>query len=865
MKKVKPIPAEIDPLKLAKDSIGQKKRENRNRIAKLKRDTAKAEEELAKAEAAEKVIKGEQGLITQDAIDDLPPNVQAHLNSDDVIFRPNPGPQTEFLSSTEDQVFYGGARGGGKSYALLVDPLYHCDKKNHRALILRRTMPELRDLIAKSQTLYKAAFPGAKWRDQEKEWRFPSGARIEFGYAENMLDVLRYQGQSYTWIGVDELPQFATSDVWTFLSSSLRSVDPSIKPVMRACVDVGDVLTTTGWKPIQDVAVGDRVFGLTETGETVARLVTETFCYPVDEPLVRIRKKNLYASMTQDHRVVYKTYGQDKFKIARWNEHTGKSIDLARAGFSYNAEGYIPEVADFDPDTYAEFLGLFVAEGSTYNRGYHYKVIITQNKVENHEFVNRVMRASGLSVCYSRNGDFQITNKVLYHHLKPLGKAHQKHFPREFLDKASPKQLKLAFDAYALGDGNWQSENSVSLYTSSKQLADDLQEICAKLGYKSQYAFKQHDNPAWNDQYVIYVSLRCPITKVDKSGDGRNDVSLEPYKGNVYCITVDETNNFIIRQNGCVWVSGNTGNPGNIGSSWVKEMFIDPAPPNTRFTIDVKASTPRGVIETTISRKYIPATVFDNPFLTYDNSYISMLASLPEMQRRQFLEGDWTAFDGAAFSDFKASIHVYDPATFEIPPGWMRFRAADWGFTQPACCLWFAVDYDNNLYVYRELYTKGKNAEEFARLVNDLEYNEPIRYGVLDSSVWARRGDTGPSIAETMIRAGCKWRPADRSPGSRKAGKIEFHRRLALREYPDGEQRPSIMFSKNCVNTIRTLPLLPLDPNDPEDVDTKADDHAWDSVRYGIMSRPISQETPFDLNNLNRTNDFQMADKVFGY
>ena len=49
-------------------------------------------------------------------------------------------------------------------------------------------MPELRDLIQKSQLLYSKAFPGAKWREQEKEWRFPSGAKIEFGYAENTTD-----------------------------------------------------------------------------------------------------------------------------------------------------------------------------------------------------------------------------------------------------------------------------------------------------------------------------------------------------------------------------------------------------------------------------------------------------------------------------------------------------------------------------------------------------------------------------------------------------------------------------------------------------------------------------------------------------
>ena len=59
-----------------------------------------------------------------------------------------------------------------------------------------------------------------------------------------------------------------------------------------------------------------------------------------------------------------------------------------------------------------------------------------------------------------------------------------------------------------------------------------------------------------------------------------------------------------------------------------------------------------------------------------------------------------------------------------------------------------------------------------------LEDGEYIRYGVLDSSTWARRGDIGPSIAETMIQEGCRWRPSDRSPRSRIAGKLELHKRL---------------------------------------------------------------------------------------
>ena len=102
-------------------------------------------------------------------------------------------------------------------------------------------MPELRDLINHYQRLYSRAFPGAKWREQEKEWRFQSGAKIEFGYAENMTDVLRYQGQSYTWIGIDELPQYPSPDIYNFLRSSLRSVDPNIPVYMRATGNPGNV------------------------------------------------------------------------------------------------------------------------------------------------------------------------------------------------------------------------------------------------------------------------------------------------------------------------------------------------------------------------------------------------------------------------------------------------------------------------------------------------------------------------------------------------------------------------------------------------------------------------------------------------
>ena len=63
-----------------------------------------------------------------------------------VIFQPNKGPQTEFLSSNEREVLYGGSAGGGKSYAMLADPVRYLNNPQFRGLLIRRTTEELREL-----------------------------------------------------------------------------------------------------------------------------------------------------------------------------------------------------------------------------------------------------------------------------------------------------------------------------------------------------------------------------------------------------------------------------------------------------------------------------------------------------------------------------------------------------------------------------------------------------------------------------------------------------------------------------------------------------------------------------------------------
>ena len=464
----------------------------------------------------------------------------------EVIFEPNPGPQTEFLAAPEREVLYGGAAGGGKSYGLLADPLRYFGNPNFNGLILRRTNDELRELVWKSQELYPKAYPGAKWQEKKSQWVFPSGAKLWMTYLERPEDVLRYQGQAFSYIAFDELTQHATPFAWDYMRSRLRTTDPDLPLFMRA-----------------------------------------------------------------------------------------------------------------------------------------------------------------------------------------------------------------------------------------------------------------------------------------------------------------------------------TTNPGGPGHQWVKRMFVDPAPEGKPFdATDLETGEtltyPEGhekAGKALFKRRFIPATLKDNPHLFSDGSYEANLLSLPEMQRRQLLEGDWAIADGAAFPEFKPKDHVIEP--FEIPKDWRRFRSCDFGYSSYSAVHWIAIDpaYET-LIVYRELYLSKHTAKDLAYAVMDAEVGEKLTYGVLDSSCWHNRGQVGPSIAEEMISIGCRWRPSDRSAGARVAGKNRLHELLKVN--PDTEQ-PGIVFFNTCRQIIADLPVIPSCPKGSDDIDARyASDHAYDSIRYAIMSRPRAV-SPFEDWGNKTVPSYRPASVKFGY
>ena len=290
-----------------------------------------------------------------------------------------------------------------------------------------------------------------------------------------------------------------------------------------------------------------------------------------------------------------------------------------------------------------------------------------------------------------------------------------------------------------------------------------------------------------------------------------------------------------------------TANPGGAGAGWVKKRYIDPAPPNNSF---------RG--GDGLTRKFIPARLQDNPYLAEDGRYEQMLNALPPTQRKQLLDGNWDVAEGAAFTEFNPFEHVITP--FEIPMHWERVKGIDYGYSSESACVWGAVDpNDGTLIIYRELYRKGLLGTELADMLTEMEYDDPFSVqGVLDTACWNRTGTTGPTVGETLQRAGHKLRRADKN---RIQGKIQIHEYLKLQ--PSG--RPKLQIFNTCPNLIRELQSIPLDRKNPEDVDTHAADHAYDALRYLIMSRPRINDTLSQMRQFQREQHFTPLDDTFGY
>lgn len=295
-----------------------------------------------------------------------------------------------------------------------------------------------------------------------------------------------------------------------------------------------------------------------------------------------------------------------------------------------------------------------------------------------------------------------------------------------------------------------------------------------------------------------------------------------------------------------------TSNPGGVGHGAVRARYIDPTEYGQKVVTDVRGRQVR----------FIPSRLSDNPHVNPE--YSADLKALPDGLREAFLLGNWDVFAGAMFPGLDRDRHVVDP--IEIPATWTRYNGIDWGYSNPWCVLWAAVDEDDRVWVYREVYARqvgeadqaaqilaaeassvtagGADGEaDQAAQADDQTAGEHIAVRWADDAMWATRGDAKP-LAQVYADNGVYLTPAGKGAGSRVHGWQRVRTYLA-----DGpacphhrargwETCPRIHLlagaAENLYRELRDLPHATT--GDPEDADSKADDHAADALRYMLIN-----------------------------
>lgn len=347
------------------------------------------------------------------------------------------------------------------------------------------------------------------------------------------------------------------------------------------------------------------------------------------------------------------------------------------------------------------------------------------------------------------------------------------------------------------------------------------------------------------------AEIRFPSGAKIRTGHLKDDNAYEKYQGHEYqrmlieeLTQITDEERYIKLISSCRSTVDNlparvflTTNPGGPGHQWVKKRFVDPTTPGKPFRDP----------QTDRTRIFIQAKVQDNPTLIKkDPGYVQFLDGLPFELRKAWRDGDWDVFVGMFFNEFDREYHVYDPKDVHIHEDWPRIRSIDWGFRDPTACYWHALAPDGHIYTYREYYETEKLDVDAAREIKALSEGEHILYTVGDPQSFPVRIPQfkfGQQVAVPRFQV---WQEqgVQITMGDNKRIQGWSHMRdyLQVKKYQEGLSS-WWHISNQCTNLIEELTSAIYDKKSIEDVSSSCKDHALDSCRLALMSRPKLYES----------------------
>jgi len=261
-----------------------------------------------------------------------------------------------------------------------------------------------------------------------------------------------------------------------------------------------------------------------------------------------------------------------------------------------------------------------------------------------------------------------------------------------------------------------------------------------------------------------------------------------------------------------------TCNPGGVGHSYIKRLFIDREFEGNENPDDYV---------------FISARVWDNKVLMKnDPNYIKILDSLPEDLRKAHRDGDWDALAGQFFKEFCKDIHVIEP--FVIPDSWTKYVTIDYGLDMLAA-YWVAVDYQRHCYAYREVHEPNLIISHAAKRIIEANNGENIKEFYCPPDLDNRRQDSGKSALQIFGEHGIIF---SISSNDRVNGWLATKELLKIYDSVDEHTGDPIRTSdlkifSNCRNLIKHLPVAQQDSKNPNDVSSVPHNitHSLDALR----------------------------------